>query len=190
MFPFAFGLLTEPLLRFARPLLIALAVGGVVLIGWQAWQTSKLRAERDALRVELAEQRAEWEAASAMAAALALEIQARMQQEVDNARTELDAIRRVLRQREATIRALTADIERLSADARGLRDDLARFAAGPAAGDSLAACQQRSLALAGLLAEGGELVAEGAGLVAACAIAHDERAAEVRALLGAWPRID
>ena len=81
-------------------------------------------------------------------------------------------------------------IARLDVDTRRLRDQLRAYAAGPAAGDTVAACQDRAGALADLLAEGAELLVEGQGLVAACAVAHDGRAAEVKALIDAWPSAD
>ena len=139
-------------------------------------------------RQELAEQKAdhslqvaEWERLRAVAAADALRRQQDLQDSVDHARANLEGSRQ-------TIAAQASRIATLSADSDRLRGKLAAFAAGRPGSDTLAACQSRAGALANLLADGSGLLVEGSNLARQCAIAHDERAAEVRALLSAWPR--
>jgi hypothetical protein len=121
------------------------------------------------------------ERARAEAEAVARERERRMQKEADNARVELSQALAKIAEQESRIR-------RLSADVRGLRDQISAYAAGPATGDSVAACRERAVNLGTLVAEGAELLVEGAGLLAACAADHDRRSAEVTALLRAWPR--
>lgn len=84
------------------------------------------------------------------------------------------------------------EIDRLRRDRDALRDGLRNalhaYAAGRSAEDSVAACRSRAGALASLLADGADLLAESAGLLEQAALAHDRRAAEVTALLQAWPQ--
>lgn len=135
----------------------------------------------------LAEQRllhetqiATWERLRADANSKALEKQQALQSDIDNARKGLDDARGTIAERDSVI-------ARMSIDARGLRQRLSAFAAGSGDKDSLAACLDRSGRLAELATEGGDLLAEGAGLLRQAAKANDERAAEVAALLAAWP---
>jgi hypothetical protein len=87
-----------------------------------------------------------------------------------------------------TIAQQARDISSLRLDAGGLRNQLAAYAAGRTGPDPAATPEDRSRVLAAVAAEGAELLAEGGQLLAACARDHDERAAEVAALLSAWPR--
>lgn len=99
-----------------------------------------------------------------------------------------------LRDAYAIIERSAPEIEKLRRDRDilrdGLRNALHAYAAGRSAEDSVAACRSRAGALASLLADGTELLAEGAGLLEQVAVAHDRRAAEVSALLRAWPQIN
>jgi hypothetical protein len=138
-------------------------------------------------RQELAEQRAdhsrqvaEWERLRAVAAADAIRRQTDLQDSVDRARANLEGSNR-------TIAAQAARIAVLSSDSDRLRGKLATYAAGRSGQDTLAACHARAGTLANLLAEGAGLVVEGANLARECSIDHDRRAAEVNALLSAWP---
>ena len=112
--------------------------------------------------------------------AAAREQEITMQRAVALAQGDLDEARRSIRLRD---RALG----RLRADAGGLREQLAAYAAaGPR--DPACAGDDRAGVLARLATEGAELLATGGALLRACALDHDERAAEVKALLAAWPR--
>ena len=103
-----------------------------------------------------------------------------MQRAVARAQGDLDEARRTIRRRDEVI-------GRLRTDGRGLREQLAAYATADAR-DSACASDDRPGILAGLAAEGAELLARGGALLRACAADHDERAAEVTALLAAWPR--
>lgn len=138
-------------------------------------------------RQELAEQKtaqarqiAEWERLRAAAAAEALRRQTDLQEAADAARMTLETNRR-------TIEAQATRITVLSADVDGMRGKLAAYAAPRSGQDTVAACQQRAGTLASLLAQGAGLVVEASNLARQCAIAHDERSAEVNAILDAWP---
>ena len=173
MFPLALGLITEPLRRFAQPLLL------VALAGMAAWcfvAQYRLNSERAAHARDLAAHaqavaRSEAEARTREAAMAALVIEATH---------DLEAAR-------ASIADQDRLIARLRVDARGLRDQLAAYAIG-SPDDTAAACHARSGTLADLLAEGAGLVAEGVELARTCAVSEAERAAEVTALVTAWPR--
>jgi len=123
---------------------------------------------------------AEWERLRAAAAAESLRRQQDLQEAADAARMNLETSRRTIAAQATRIAALSADTDRL-------RVNLSAYAAGRSGQDSVGACQQRAGALASLLAEGAGLIAEAGNMARQCAIAHDERAAEVRALLDAWP---
>ena len=139
------------------------------------------RAELAEAKAEHSRQVAEWQRMSADAAAKALKKQTALQLDVDTAREDLhDALAKIADQ--------DARIARLNLDAGKLRSDLAAFASGSGGSDSVAACQTRARSLADLVAEGGGLLGTCAGLFRESAIAHDERAAEVAALLKAWPK--
>lgn len=132
-------------------------------------------------RQELAEQRTEWSRLAAIGAARALARQQELQEAADAAREALDDAQRQISEQANRIAVLSVDAGRM-------RVDLARYAAARSRPDTVAACQDRAGTLAGLLAEGAGLVAEGANLARASSADHDRCAAEVRALLNAWPR--
>lgn len=177
------------LLPFALPaqalagvkIVAAAAVAGALV--WCGYWLGGLepRAELAQARTDHAEQVAEWNRLAAAGAQRALTITAQWQQQAEKARGDLDDER----ERNA---ALAADIVVLRATVGGLRGDLAAYAAGTGAADTVAACRARAETLASLLAEGSELLAEGGNLLAEAARAHDDRAAEVRALIAAWPK--
>jgi len=91
--------------------------------------------------------------------------QTELQRAADRAREKAHADHVALETLAHQVAQQRARIARLSVDADGLRDQLARHAAG-GAGDTLVACQQRASGLAQLLAAGADLVAEGGQLVA------------------------
>lgn len=183
----ALGVLTEPLRRFLQP---ALIVALAALSAWCFWTQYRLNSERAAH----ATTRAEFAQAVATAQAESEQWRARAQKASDDAREQLHARQQQIEQQAARIAALQDRNRRLELDAGGLRDQLAAYAAGQAA-DSLTACQQRAGILAGLLAEGGALVAEASGLaeqggrlVAESARAAELSAAERDACVSAWVR--
>jgi hypothetical protein len=142
---------------------------------------SGARADLARAKASHAAQVAEWQRLSAEAAAAALRRQQALQLTIDTAREDLTHAKAEIADRDAKI-------VRVSLDAGRLRDKLAAYASGAGSQDSIAACQQRAGSLADLLAEGAGLLAEGTDLYRQAARAHDERAAEVNALLKAWPR--
>jgi hypothetical protein len=131
-------------------------------------------------RAEQARQIAEWERLRAVAAADALRRQNDLQEAADAARMNLETSRRTIAAQAARIAVLAGDTDRL-------RGKLATYASGRSGQDTVAACQSRAGALASLLAEGAGIVIEGANLARESSLAHDQRAAEVSALLSAWP---
>jgi hypothetical protein len=112
-------------------------------------------------------------------------LEAQMRQAADRARKELDDALREIQDREVALAGLRRDRDALRV---GLRNALAAYAGGSGTADSIAACRARAGALAAAAADGAELLAEGAGLLEQAALAHDRRAAEVRALIEAWPQ--
>jgi hypothetical protein len=112
--------------------------------------------------------------------AAAREQEITMQRAVARAQGDLDEARRSIRLRDQAL-------GRLRTDAGGLRERLAAYAAAGSR-DPACAGDDRAGVLARLATEGAELLARGGTLLRACAADHDERAAEVRALLAAWPR--
>jgi len=108
-----------------------------------------------------------------------------MRRAVDNARKELEDANREIQARETALASLRRDRDILR---NGLRNALAAYASGAGSADSIAACHARAGALADAAANGAELLAEGAGLLEQATLTHDRRAAEVRALIAAWPK--
>ena len=162
---------------------VLLAVVWTVAAFVVGYRLGGINPKADLARAEArhAAQVADWHRQSAEAAQAALKRQQALQLDVDTAREDLDHARTRIREQDGRIARLSVDSERL-------RRDLAAYAAGTADPVSEAACHQRAAAIAGLLAEGAELLGEGVGLAREAALAHDERASEVRALLQAWPK--
>lgn len=108
-------------------------------------------------------------------------IESERRKAVDDARKSIDLERR-----------RNTELSRLVVISRGdadrLRDQLSAYAAGPASGDTEAACLARSATLAAFLAEGADLLREGTELAAEAAKAADDRSSEVEGLLQAWPK--
>jgi hypothetical protein len=156
---------------------------GIVFLAGIAYRLGGINPRADLARAEArhAAQQAEWHRLSAEAAAAALRRQQALQLTVDTAREDLTHAKAAIADRDARI-------ARVSLDAGRLRDKLAAYASGAGSQDSIAACQHRAATLADLLAEGAGLLAEGSDLYRQAARAHDDRAAEVAALLQAWPR--
>lgn len=171
----------------------ALIVALVALSAWCFWQGHRLDRERQAHRATTAL----YQAREAAALAAARDRENALRQQVDTARAERDAAHEEIARGNALNTRLLADVARLRADAADadrLRDQLAAYAAG-GAGDTTAACQARSAALATYAAElsrAADDVAQSAGTVAGVAVAatgeRDEFAADLAACVKAWPR--
>lgn len=168
------------------PLIVAL----LALSAWCGVQQYRLVAERGAH----AQTKLQHAQALAAAQKRANDWQARAYDVTQRAREELDERNRTIQEQHDQIVALQAGITRLSVDVGGLRNQLAAAGAARGASTSLAACVAWTGALedalargAGLVAEGQQLLVEGAGLAGQLAEAHDRRAAEVTALLKGWP---
>lgn len=148
------------------------------------------------VRAEVTEhwQLRESEATAATQAAIAAEqrkqkqIGDRWQEIVEKVTGERDAAHAKIDQLEAEQAATTRRLDDAVRANGWMRNQLAAYAAGGTGADPGATCEARARALAALAADGAELLAEGAGLVRSCAAAHDKRAAEVNALVDAWPR--
>jgi hypothetical protein len=96
------------------------------------------------------------------------EVVINVQRELENAKSEINA-------KDATISKLNA---------RGVRDNLRTHAAAQVAAST---SDTAIVELAEVAAEGAELLAESGELLRQCAKDHDTRAAEVEALVKAWP---
>src|SRR5262245_12381799 len=156
------------------------AVAAVFLIGFWAGgiHPRSIVLEERALH---AQQREAWEKLRADYAARALKKQQELELSVATAREDLAHAKQEIDLRESRI-------ARITLDAAGMRSKLAAFASHSGGSDTVSSCQQRAAVLAGFAAEGGELLAEGAELSRQAARYAEERAAEVRALLNAWPK--
>jgi hypothetical protein len=161
------------------------AVAVLALIWWAAvvprLELRDERAHHAATKVACAEMRAQWASELAAAHAKARAKERELSNAVTTARGELDDALSDIRRRDAALSAARAD-------ARGLRQQLAAYADAVRVSGDPAAAGDAIGTIAELAATGGELLAEGAELLRQCARDHDERAAEVTALIKAWPR--
>jgi hypothetical protein len=143
-------------------LLLAALAGSAVLSAWLGWQLHNAKAELAAERQRT------------LTVALA---------HAENAHkttaTWAGKVSRAQRDREAELQAVARLADDLRAERDGLRGDIATFAAG-SAGDSLGACRDRAATLGQLLDSALQASERGAG-------AAERHAADVRALLSAWP---
>ena len=161
---------------------VLLAVAWTVAAFAIGYRLGGINPKADLARAEArhAAQVADWHRQSSEAAQAALKRQQALQLDVDTAREDLSHAKDRIREQDARI-------GRLSVDADRLRDQLAAYAAGSGDPNPGASCPDRAATLAGLAAEGASLLAEGAELYRQAAVAESERAAEVKALLQAWP---
>lgn len=132
--------------------------------GWKLREAEHVAATQKAIAIEQSRQR---------------QIAEDRQQAADTARKGLDDARQQIADRDRAIAALRLD-------AGSLRKLLAAYAAIATGQDTGGASVAGTLA--DVAASGAELLGEGAELLQSCARDHDERAAEVTALLAAWPR--
>jgi hypothetical protein len=170
----------------AKALAAALLFVAGVLLGWKLcgdrWETrhgAALLAAAEAAGRRQAEYR---------------EMERGMQAEVDAARGRASAAEADSRKLTGEIDALNRSVGAIRLDRDRLRRDLAGFAGGPTAGDSLSSCVARAGRLAELLADGeglvsrcGDLVRRGAELAAETSGAAEVRGIKLRACLEAWP---
>lgn len=162
-------------------LIVPLALGIVLLaVGYRLGGINP-KADLRAAEARHAAQLAEWHRQVAEANAVALKRQQAMQLDVDTAREDLTHARE-------RIAAQDARIARLSIDTGRLRDQLNAYAAGAGDPNPDATCPARAAALADATAGCVDLLAEGERLYRQAALIADERTAEVRAMLQAWPK--
>ena len=162
-------------------LIVPLALGIVLLA--VGYRLGGINPKADLLAAEArhAAQVAEWHRQRADDARAALARQQALQLDVDTAREDLSHAKDRIREQDARI-------ARLNVDAGQLRRDLAAYAAGAGDPNPDATCPARAAALADATAGCVDLLAEGERLYRQAALIADERTAEVRALLQAWPR--
>lgn len=168
-----------PLASLRTALAVAGAVAVVALLAGTYWLGRSHEAA--SWRLKAAQAAAATERAIAIEQARQREIEARWQSTVDQQAQELSNARTTINQQAARLRALSLDSSRL-------RDQLAAYAAGDPGEDSLAACHARAAALASYAADLATAAAAVAIAARQSAVERDEFAAEVTALLRAWPR--
>jgi len=171
--------LPVPLASLRTALAVAGAVAVVALLAGTYWLGRSH--EADGWRLKAAQAAAATERAIALEQARQREIGERWQSTVDQQASELSNARTTINQQAARLRALSLDSSRL-------RDQLTSYAAGSPGEDSLAACHARAAALSHYAADLGAVASEIAIAARQSAIERDEFAAEVTALLRAWPR--
>ena len=161
----------------------ALAVAGAVAVVALLAGTYWLGRSHEAAgwRLKAAQAAAATERAIAIEQARQREIGERWQSTVDQQAQELSNARTTINQQAARLRALSLDSSRL-------RDQLTAYAAGDSGEDSLASCRARAAALATYAAALGSAASEIAIAARQSAVERDEFAAELTALLRAWPR--
>lgn len=183
---------------------VALLLSSTFAAGMQTWRLARAQAsESEALarlareQAASAEQRRLWADESARAQAAARVREGERQAAIDAARSEVDAKREEINFNEARIAELQRNVSRLRVDRDSLFNELSAFAthASRSREDSVGACQERARGLAGLLAEGAELVAacsderrEGIELARQSAALAQVRAVRLKACIDAWPR--
>lgn len=158
----------------ARWLTLAAFAALAALAGWQAVSLANERAGRSSDRAAFATEREQAATKALAQSEKNRALETHLESIKDGATHVLEQTRADLARRDAAHRA----------DTDRVRDKLAARLAGPApsgaATDSLAACRADAAAAGELLVEGVRLQGELAG-------AAEHHAAEVRALLGAWP---
>jgi hypothetical protein len=138
---------------------------------------------------KIAKMQADWAEnviAATEATAAAEKEQRRIEQE---RRSDVDKAKETLGEERTRNAALAASLDLAHRRADGLRGKLQTFAtvASPAGQDPARACETRATTLAGHVADGIGLLEEGRSLFGRCAKDRDDFAAEVRALVSAWP---
>lgn len=156
-------------------------IGAVLLSAALSVLLFASRAQTMTERAGRAADRAAWTQQVAEAESAARKREGALQALVDQAKGELDV-------QNAAITEQAARIAGLTVDARGLRGQLAAARADRGVTESIAACASYVAELETAVTGGGELLVEGQVLVRQFAEAHDRRAAEVAALLQAWPK--
>ena len=171
--------LPVPLASLRTALAVAGAVAVVALLAGTYWLGRSH--EADGWRLKAAQAAAATERAIALEQARQREIGERWQSTVDQQAQELSNARTTINQQASRLRALSLDSSRL-------RDQLTTYAAGDPGEDSVAACHARAAALSTYAADLGAAASEIAVAARQSAIERDEFAAEVTALIKAWPR--
>ncbi len=168
-----------PLASLRAALAVAGAIAVVALLTGTYWLGRSH--EADGWRLKAAQAAAATERAIAIEQARQREIGERWQSTVDQQASELSNARTTINQQAARLRALSLDSSRL-------RDQLTSYAAGSPGEDSVAACHARAAALSHYAADLGAVASEIAIAARQSAIERDGFAAEVTALIKAWPR--
>jgi hypothetical protein len=150
----------------------------VAFAGMLVWGFS-LRAALSSEKAGRATDRAEWSQKVAVEERKARNTEALRQAAVDDSREKLNEAARKIDKRDAVIAGLRVDT-------RGLRGQLAAFAAGDGSADTIPACQARAEALGKSTARSGELLVEAQELLRRIAKAHDQFAEEVTELVTRW----
>jgi len=163
--------------RVMIPVFAALAgfVGG--------WSLQKHLSDGKIAGLELAQSKAEtaWAQKVSEAQAAARSREAELQTLIDKQRTEADSALETIREQGRLLAVARSDVGRM-------RNNLAAYAAGRGAADTITACAHRASRLAALLAEGSGLLEEGRAALAECAVAADERGVKLKACVEGWPR--
>ena len=168
-----------PLASLRTALAVAGAVAVVALLAGTYWLGRSHEAA--GWRLKSAQAAAATERAIALEQARQREIEARWQSTVDQQALELSNARTTINQQADRLRALSLDSSRL-------RDQLTAYAAGSPGEDSLTACNARAAALATYAADIGAAASEISIAARQAAVDRDGFAAEVNALINAWPR--
>lgn len=165
---------------------IGIGVGSVARGVWDAPKLANAKTELETERRARTADRLEWQRKVTERLAAAMQQIQLWQSDAAAAHKELadERERSFLLKRELAVAARDRDT-----GARLLRDALAARARAPAGAtdDSVAACRADAAALEAVAAGSLELLGRGAGLLEQVAGDHDARAAEVVALLRAWP---
>ena len=170
--------------RLGGPYLAVALFALAAVLGIQTVRLAGAKADLAGERTQRANERA------AAAQALALE-QARIRETEQRWQATVEVERKGLEDAKRKNAELADAIGRMPAvDVGSLRNQLsaARGAAATTSLAAAAACDLRAGAYEALLADGSRLLAEGVTLAGNIARAHDDRAAEVTALLKAWPK--
>jgi hypothetical protein len=145
---------------------VGLWVRAEVTERYELREASAKAAHEKALRIEQGKQR---------------DIEALWHDRADAAQKELNDARKTIDEQGRHLAGLRLDAGRL-------RDQLTSYAAGSPGEDSVAACHARAAALSTYAADIGAAASEIAVAARQSAIERDEFAAEVSALIKAWPR--
>jgi hypothetical protein len=162
---------------------LVMYAGLAVAIFMFGMATHKVFSDRRIAKLDAmhAKQTAAWHAQVADAQAAARAREEELQETVDKSRETANvALARIAEQ--------ARTIVRLRGDRDQLHNDLAAYASGAGAADTVSSCQSRAARLSGLVEQGDGLLEEGRNLAAGSAEAAAWRGAKLRACVEAWPK--